>query len=69
MNTKSKKWYDAMIAKGHTPIMCSYDSTQIESFVYEQGFCNGPGCSTCNWSTCWHCNKDENSIPECEKKL
>jgi hypothetical protein len=59
--TKEQRWYEAMVAKGHEPVM--FDG-ELDYFVYDNDMHNGPGCSTCGWSDCWHCNHSMN-IPEC----
>lgn len=65
MMDKKKKWHDAMVAKGHVPIMEEYsDGPVLDVFVVDCGFHNGPGCSKCRWSTCYHCDGVED-IPEC----
>lgn len=58
-----QKWTEAIKAKGHTPVM---DDGELEYFVMDAGFHNGPGCQTCGWSCCWHCDGIED-IPECTK--
>lgn len=55
------KWLDAMKSKGHVPIM---DNGELDMFVCDSGYHNGPGCETCHWSTCHHCDGIED-IPEC----
>lgn len=55
------EWFDAMRAKGHVPKMSSGD---LDIFVLDEGFHNGPGCETCGWSCCWHCEGIDD-IPPC----
>ncbi len=51
-----------MKERGHTPIM---KDDELDMFVMDIAYHNGPGCSTCGWSTCWHCNRDPNeAVPE-----
>jgi hypothetical protein len=56
-------WADAMRAKGHTPSV-DEDDGWLNIFAYDVGQHNGPGCSTCGWACCWHCD-DIKDIPEC----
>jgi len=58
-----KLFGDAMLAKGHTPVVDNYGD--IDGFAYSEGFCNGPKCETCGWATCWHCYPDPSDIPNC----
>jgi hypothetical protein len=37
---------------------------QVEWFAMEEDIHNGPGCSSCGWSCCMHCNGPED-IPQC----
>ena len=66
------EWCNAFEAQGHTFVLeteipaGASKAWDIDIFVYDHGRCNGPGCSTCHWSTCWHCTKAEN-IPPCSK--
>mgnify|MGYP003386478718 CR=1 FL=1 len=63
------KWKDAMIKKGHTPIL-DYDgvlNVWVLDEDYDEEDHNGPGCSSCNWSCCMYCD-DIDSIPECSNK-
>jgi hypothetical protein len=27
----------------------------VDQFAYEKGKCNGPVCTVCGYSPCWHC--------------
>lgn len=63
IRSKQATWFDALVAKGHTPIM---DGNDMDFFAYEAGRHNGPGCQVCGWKACWHCLKVED-IPECTK--
>ena len=65
MDKKEKLWYDIMVERGHTPIMDEYDGEkELNYFVYDYDHHNGPGCSVCNWSVCWHCEPDpKTAIP------
>ena len=63
MSTESKRWFDAMKAKGHMPYVNSDGS--LDDFVLDYDHHNGPGCQACGWSVCHHC-EDVDSIPECD---
>lgn len=54
-----------MIENGHTPIMDKDYNTLLNTFVYDVEYHNGPGCSKCGWSDCWHC-LDIKDIPKCK---
>lgn len=62
-STKSQQeiWEAAMRAKGHAPVM---ENGVLDYFVMDEGNHNGPGCQTCGWMCCWHCEYPE-SIPDC----
>ena len=60
-----KIWLNAFRNKGHTPVI-AWGS--VDMFVTAQGIHNGPGCSKCGWTTCWHCNPDVADIPKCAEK-
>lgn len=57
------KWFDAMVAKGHTPIV---DEDGLNLFVLDEDIHNGPGCNVCHISFCMHC-RGIKDIPECIK--
>jgi hypothetical protein len=61
---KAQAWSDAMKAKGHTPILGPDGS--LDYSVYKGGYHNGPGCESCGWSCCWHCESVKH-IPECSR--
>jgi hypothetical protein len=61
MNSEEQRWYDALVEKGHSPAM---DSTGLAIFFHDVNFHNGPGCTKCLWSCCWHCD-DIDKIPVC----
>lgn len=66
MNDEKQQWFDAMKAKGHLPMMDElYDHPELNIWVVDVGFHNGPGCETCHWSCCMHCDSIE-SIPQCD---
>ena len=70
MSKYDKHWYEAMLAKGHDPIMMDYgdgDET-LDIFVTDVNYCNGPGCKTCGWSCCMHCGTVD-QIPQCTSKI
>ncbi|MDH7796381.1 MULTISPECIES: hypothetical protein [unclassified Beijerinckia] len=58
-----ENWFDAMKARGHTPRM---DDGEIDMFFRSAGYHNGPGCETCGWSCCCHC-EDVDEIPQCSE--
>ena len=60
-NSKSEEWANAMKAQGHEPVV---DDHGLNFFAYEDGHHNGPACSKCGWSCCWHC-LDPKDIPAC----
>lgn len=61
---KQETWRLAMIAKGHTPKIDRDFGGGLHIYVMDAGHHNGPGCDTCGWSICWHCDGVE-SIPQC----
>lgn len=64
MNNKEQLWYDALVEKGHTPLL----NGDLDIFFYVGGeYHNGPGCSTCGFGCCWHCNTID-LIPVCSEK-
>jgi hypothetical protein len=66
MNARNEKWVAAMKAKGHTPRMVDWpDGPDLDIFFTDAGFHNGPGCDTCGWTCCMHCD-DVGRIPECD---
>lgn len=54
-------WILAMIAKGHVPKREADGSVDI--FVQDSDIHNGPGCSVCGESWCWHCTDAEDIKP------
>lgn len=58
-----KAWEQAIRKKGHEPKM-HYDGT-LDIFAHEHENHNGPGCTKCHWSVCWHCHPDPGDIPTC----
>ncbi len=64
MDDLCAKWQKAMEAKGHKPVMDMYG--RLNYFVLSQGRHNGPGCSTCGWTVCWHCDDNVDHIPQCK---
>jgi len=64
LTSKEQLWYDTLIAKGHTPAMWDED---LDIFFYDSPFHNGPGCTKCSWSCCWHCDNID-VIPKCPGK-
>lgn len=37
----------------------------VDQFVTDGGYCNGPGCKTCGWTACMHCDYSGKNIPAC----
>lgn len=62
MNKHQRQWYDAMVERGHTPIMFK-DELDVFAY-YTSDPHNGPKCEVCDWGTCWHCD-DVDVIPDC----
>jgi len=66
MNKKQTTWHDAMKEKGHIPKMDNWDSgSELDIFAHDYRHHNGPGCSVCSWSCCWHCSTID-KIPMCD---
>lgn len=63
LTEEKERWMEAMKAKGHVPVV--EDDGSLDMFVCDGGYHNGPGCSSCGWSTCHHCERIED-IPECD---
>ena len=77
VTAKAQRWLDALKAKGHTPQEGEFfgegpdtrtEAERLDSWVVNHGHCNGPGCSTCGWGTCWNCH-DIDVIPECSERV
>lgn len=64
LREQREEWLAAMKAKGHTPIMWGREKPYLDIFVTNDYIHNGPGCSVCRWTTCWHCDTIED-IPQC----
>jgi hypothetical protein len=62
--SNQSEWIEAMKAKGHTPRMT--EDGYLDIFFCDSGFHNGPGCDSCHWSCCHHCDGIED-IPQCSK--
>ena len=56
-------WFDLARAKGHQ--LKEWDGN-VDNFVTDGGYCNGPGCVKCGWTTCMHCDWQGKTIPECK---
>ena len=55
-----------MVRKGHTLIQGGGD---VDIFVTDHGEHNGPGCSVCGWTVCWHCvSCNPEVIPLCSNQ-
>lgn len=63
MESNRKKWYDGMIKKNHIPIIS--EDGDLDIFVCDYDYHNGPGCSRCNENWCQHCD-DVDKIEECD---
>lgn len=61
LDAKKAEWFEAMKAKGHSP---SVDEFGLDIFAFDGDYHNGPACSVCGWSCCWHCDGVED-IPAC----
>ena len=72
--TNAEEWKRAFLAAGHSFVQD--EDGEIDTFVHDTPGHNGPGCSICGWSCCWHCQHEPEAIPACggvkmkiEKKL
>jgi len=61
MKIVDHEWSVALIEQGHTPIL--EPNGDLDTCAFAQ-LHNGPGCSTCGWSACMHCD-DIGRIPLC----
>lgn len=66
MTTVDISWFVALTDRGHTPILDH--NGDLETCVLARDIHNGPGCSTCGWSACMHCDGID-SIPICAEVL
>lgn len=55
-------WLAVFSALGHAPT--TDDDGSLDIFVTNSETCNGPGCSVCGWTRCWHCCS-AGQIPKC----
>lgn len=39
------------------------DGDHIDVFALSEGYHNGPECSLCGYSTCWHCEPNPKPCP------
>lgn len=48
---------ERFIAAGHSLAVADWldDKGLVDVFFTSGGYCNGPGCSACRDSVCWHC--------------
>lgn len=60
---EDKEWYDEMIKKNHIPILTA--DGDLDNFVCDYDYHNGPGCSRCNENWCQHC-ANHTDIKECQ---
>jgi len=60
----TRAWLAAAREKGHT-LRTWGDDGHVDIFVTDAGFHNGPGCETCGWSACMHCDWQAKKIPQC----
>jgi hypothetical protein len=63
--SRLEEWEKAIIDKGHIPVRGG--DNDLDIFVTDSPYHNGPGCSMCGWTFCWHCFSIED-IPECGVK-
>ena len=61
IEAKRAEWRNAMVGKGHTPVM---ESDGLSAFVCDAPPHSGPGCAACGSSWCWHCYTLD-AIPAC----
>lgn len=61
MRESDQDWYDAMKRQGHVPIMYG---DEIDMWVMDYEYHNGPGCQVCHWSCCQHCDSPA-GVPKC----
>jgi hypothetical protein len=52
----------AALAKGHD--LKRDEDGDVDIFVVDVGYHNGPGCIACGWDACMHCDGID-KIPEC----
>lgn len=57
-------WFTIARERGHT-LRTWDDGQRVDMFVMDAGFHNGPGCETCGWSACMHCDWKAEDIPTC----
>lgn len=55
------EYFLQMNAQGHVP---KFEEGDVDIFFLDDGIHNGPGCTICGWSQCWHCHGPED-IPPC----
>lgn len=56
MTDSQRAFIDAMKTAGHSPKPDRYFTIGgVDWFVMDWDYCNGPGCSVCNDSWCYHC--------------
>lgn len=58
-----EQWEQAMRKKGHVPVMGK--DNRLDHMVLSSRTHNGPGCSVCGQTWCWHC-VTELSIQRCQ---
>lgn len=65
-----KDWVKSFLDAGHEFVMTEPEyegeTPQIDWFVLDVDYHNGPKCAKCGWCDCQHCVKSEN-IPRCTK--
>ncbi|ATS92344.1 hypothetical protein DLP05_039 [Stenotrophomonas phage vB_SmaS_DLP_5] len=60
-------WHKALKANGHVPVMDEDSPDKLDTWVHQGGeYCNGPGCSACGETWCYHC-KGTDAIKPCTK--
>lgn len=63
MTSAREEWLRIAVRRGHVLRMDS-DTDEIDIFVVDYDFHNGPGCMTCDWSACMSCTPVDR-IPIC----
>jgi hypothetical protein len=54
---KQSIWYKCLTDLGHSPKMNSYG--HLDYFAFDVMGHNGPSCTKCGKSWCWHCTDPE----------
>lgn len=59
------EWKRIMIERGHVPRVSEHNADDIDIFVMDSDYHNGPGCTLCWDAWCMHCDKPDKAIEEC----